>query len=143
MNIAFIHIRRWKQAKGYLEKNWNSLLDNYGGVTIAYHEHRIGDSIIAEYAVAECCETDRFCKEIGRQISVTRLHKSEVYGSVEVPADMGDALQEAIVEDYLCTRAEIIEKESANGEWIKDIDMRDFWQPVNPGYVWNEELQDE
>jgi hypothetical protein len=143
MNINFIHVRRWTKPRGFLREDKNlrgetvfPFLSNFGGATIAYNVHRQADSIIVHYAVAECCDTDRFNKTIGRELSTVRLENNTLCGVIEMPANVEDAVQEALVEDWLTTKEAAI-KESANGSWVDAIILSDYYQPVNPGYVWN------
>lgn len=140
--INFIHIRKWTIPRGFLRLVRNArgevtypTLNNFGGCTIAYTVHRQADSLIAQYAVAECRDTDRFSKAIGRILSVARHDREEYCGIVEIPVNVEDALQEMLVEDWLSVKEEAI-KESVNGKWVESIVLRDYYQPVNPGYEW-------
>lgn len=142
---AFIHIRKWKEAKGYLKECENLRgdrcypdLDNFGGCTIAYNTHRIGDSVVLQYAAAECCDTDRFSKKTGREIAETRLRSDELYGTIELPADVSDDIQKMLVTDYLAGKRLKILTDSVNGGWASAYEFEDFWQPINPGYVWED-----
>lgn len=137
MDINYIHVRQWAKPRAFLDIDWQHQLRNYGGATIAYTIHRVADSIIVKYAVAECCDKDRFIKQTGRAIAMSRLVNENYAGTIELPNDLEDDIQEMLVEDFLVIKEQAI-LDSSNGEWVKEVQLRDYWQPVNPGYEWQE-----
>lgn len=102
MNIFFIHVRDHDESGELL---------NFGGATLAYWLHRQADSLIVDWAMAECTPEDRFVKRIGKAISTARLEAHDFGGTIEVPNTMEDCVELLVLKDYLAYKEQY---------WVRD-----------------------
>jgi len=108
MNPFFMHYRH------LLPKDGKMVLDNRGGVTIAYElEDAPGGHTTVWYAFAECNELDNFCRKIGRDKAAGRL-RSDRYRMLLVMDkaapryhEIREALREAYIEYKVLYNPEI------------------------------------
>lgn len=108
---SYIHLRKF---------NERNELENFGGATIAYTVHRMGDSLLVEFSVAECCDKDRFEKARGRSISAARLKNKKLFSSFQVSNTLIDEIEKKMIDAYL----------DYKGEYV--LGAQDIYETVRP-----------
>lgn len=138
--ICFIHLREHRYPRSKLPElrekaGWNEDKDllSWGGATIAYQVHRMSDSLLIKYAVAECQLLDRFRKDAGRGISLKRLksgEKKDLLGEIEIAVIAEEDVERLIVADYY---------EYKSAFYDDGYPIYEYLYPHHPGYDFDDE----
>lgn len=119
MTVFHIHIRDHDEEGELL---------NFGGATIAYEVERLSDKFRIKFSVSECCDTDRFVKQIGRDIASSRLIHGEIMGKFEVEFSEDEDIERMIIEEYLAYKA-------TYWSLIYEGDIKNYWFPHKGAYT--------